>query len=78
MRMTPGTLVGSHPWGAGVRERSGASLVGLERDEKAVVEFPPDFRIEPGDLIFVCGTATSLDAFAREFRAAPWDGSHET
>lgn len=71
LRMSPGTLVGAHPWRAGVRELSGASLVGLQRDGKAVVEFPPEFRIAPGDLVLVCGTAASIDAFAREFRATP-------
>lgn len=72
MRMTAGTLVGAHPWRAAVRERSGASLVGLQRDGKALVEFPPDFRIEPDDLVVVCGTAASIDEFVREFRATPW------
>jgi len=76
VRMTPGTLVGSHPWRAHTRERTGASVVGLARDGKALVEFPPEFRIEPEDLIFVCGTPASLAAFGREFRAAPSDGLH--
>ncbi len=71
LRMQPGTLVGAHPWRAGVREQSGASLVGLERDGQTLVEFPPDFQIAPGDLLFVCGTRASIDDFARVFRAGP-------
>ncbi|WP_295441597.1 NAD-binding protein [uncultured Thiodictyon sp.] len=71
VRMTPGTLVGTHPWQPGVRERTGASLVGLQRAGKAMVKFPPDFCIEADDLIIVFGTAASMVEFAREFRAAP-------
>ncbi len=71
MRMSPGSLVGAHPWRAGVRERSGASLVGLERGGKVVVEFDERFRIESGDVIFVCGTAASIETFGRDFRSAP-------
>jgi Trk K+ transport system NAD-binding subunit len=71
MRMTPETLVGLHPWRAAVRERSGASLLGLQRGGKALVPFPPDFRIEPEDQVVVCGTAASIDELARAFAATP-------
>lgn len=72
--MTPGTLVGAHPWRSSVRERSGASVVALERDGKGLVELPADFRVEPGDLIVVCGTANGIAEFAREFGATPAEG----
>lgn len=75
MRMTPGTLVGMHPWRAAERERSGASLVGLIRDGKVLVKFPSDLRIEPMDLIIVCGTGASIDEFARVFRTTPGKGA---
>ena len=59
-----------------MRERSGASVVALERNGKGLVELSADFRVEPGDLIVVCGTATGIAEFAREFRAAPAEGLH--
>jgi Trk K+ transport system NAD-binding subunit len=75
VRVHPGTLVGAHPWRAGVREQSGASLVGLEREGRALVEFPPEFRIAPGDLLFVCGTAAAIEIFTRTFRAPSAPGA---
>ena len=54
----------------GVRERSGASLVGLQRDGKAMVKVPRDFCIAADDLIIPFGTVASITEFAREFRAA--------
>lgn len=74
LSMTPGTLVGLHPWRAVERERSGATLVGLKRDGRVIVEFPPELRIEPDDMIIVCGTGASIDEFARVFRTTPGKG----
>lgn len=68
VRMPPGTLIGSHPWRSGLRERCGASLVALERQGQVIAEFDDAFRIEPEDMVFVCGTLTSLDLFAHECR----------
>ena len=74
MRVLPGALAGAHPWQAGVRERSGASVVALERQGEVLVELPDALRVEPDDVLFVCGTFESLELFMREFRSAPWEG----
>jgi Trk K+ transport system NAD-binding subunit len=73
MRMSPGTLVGVHPWRAGVRERTGASVVALERAGDVLVELPEALRIAPEDALLICGTVECLGHFAREYRAAPCD-----
>jgi Trk K+ transport system NAD-binding subunit len=73
-RVLPGILVGTHPWHAGVRERTGASVVALERNGQVLVELPEDLRVAPGDALFVCGTFESLELFLREFRSAPSEG----
>jgi len=73
IRVRAGSLAGSHPWQARVHERSGASVVALERGGEVLVEFPDGLRVEPGDGLFVCGTTEGLSLFLREFRSAPWE-----
>jgi len=70
-RMGAGTMAGLHPWRAQVRERTGAAVVAVERDKNVYVEFDDDFRVGPDDVLFVCGTGTSLDSYLRVFQAAP-------
>ncbi|HRX71402.1 MAG: NAD-binding protein [Candidatus Competibacteraceae bacterium] len=71
VRLAPGALVGQHPWRAWVRERTGAAVVAVERDRDVFVKFDDDFQVDPGDILFVCGTLSSLDQYVREFQAAP-------
>jgi K+/H+ antiporter YhaU regulatory subunit KhtT len=63
--------VGLHPWRARVRERTGAAVVAVERDQNVFVKFDDDFQVRPNDVLFVCGTLGGLDQYAREFQAAP-------
>ncbi len=62
------SLVGRHPLRGGIRERSGCSVVAVERDGKIVVDGPDDFRLAAGDALYVCGTA---NAFNRYYEAFP-------
>ncbi len=70
-RLQPGTLVGQHPWRAGVRERTGAAVVAVERPSGVFVEFEPEFRVEGSDVVFVCGTLETLERYTREYQASP-------
>ncbi len=70
-RVGPGSLVGLHPWHAGVRERTGAAVVAVERPAGVFVEFDRDFRVAAEDTLFVCGTQESLDRYTGEFGALP-------
>jgi voltage-gated potassium channel len=70
MRMSAGRLAGRHPWQAGIRERTGAAVVAIERRGETLLVFPDDFAVELEDAVFVCGTAESLDLYAREFGAS--------
>ena len=70
-RMAAGGLTGRHPWQAEIRERTGAAVVAIERGGETLLEFAEDFRVQPGDGVFVCGTQDSLDLYQREFGAAP-------
>ncbi len=68
IRVAAGTLVGGHPWRDLVRELTGAAVVAIEREESVIVEFPPTFVVQPDDILFVCGTLESLEAYLREFK----------
>ncbi len=73
VRLAPGALVGLHPWGARVRERTGAAVVAVERNQNVFVKFDDAFQVRPDDVLLVCGTTGSLDQYLREFQAAPAD-----
>jgi Trk K+ transport system NAD-binding subunit len=74
VRLTPGALVGNHPWRSEVRERSGAAVVAVERAGKVILDLTSDFRVNADDVVIICGTGPSLDQYLREFHAAPWPG----
>ncbi|MCP5196003.1 MAG: NAD-binding protein [Gammaproteobacteria bacterium] len=71
VRLAPGALVGRHPWRSQVREHTGAAVVAVERDQSVFVKFDDAFQIGPSDVLFVCGTRSSLDQYVRAFQATP-------
>ncbi len=75
VRLTPGDLAGAHPWKVGARERSGATVVGVERDGKLMIDLADEFRLRPHDVVLVCGTVTGIDVYVQAFQAAPWRGA---
>jgi len=58
-----GPLIGHHPSDLRVRERTGCSVVAVERGDEAILEFGREFRFEAGDTIFVSGTAEAVRRF---------------
>jgi K+/H+ antiporter YhaU regulatory subunit KhtT len=76
VRVGAGALVGLHPWRAQVRERTGAAVVAVERDQNVFVKFDDAFRVRPDDVLFVCGTLGGLDQYTREFKAASVENPH--
>lgn len=71
VRVTAGALVGVHPWRTQVRERTGAAVVAVERDQQVFVKLDDAFRVHVGDILIVCGTADSLEQYLRELQATP-------
>jgi voltage-gated potassium channel len=69
-RLTPGSLVGAHPWHSEALERTGAKIVAVERGTEVLLEFDAGFLLQPDDALFVCGTINSLDRYQREFQAS--------
>jgi monovalent cation:H+ antiporter-2, CPA2 family len=56
-----------------IRRRTGASVVGVIRDEKLVANPDADFRLAAGDLVAIIGTEEAL----RAFRSLSSPGSEE-
>jgi Trk K+ transport system NAD-binding subunit len=61
-------LEGQHPVEAGVRDKTGCSVVAVERGDDLLVEFGREFRFAPGDAIYICGSEKATRRFAEIFR----------
>jgi Trk K+ transport system NAD-binding subunit len=66
-RVSPEGLLGRHPAALGIRERTGCSVVAVERGNEVLTELGPDFRFEPTDTVYVCGTGAAIRRFGEEF-----------
>ena len=58
---------GVHPSQLEVRERTGCSVVAVQRAEFTILTIDSEFRFEPGDVVFVCGDPEALDRFREIF-----------
>jgi Trk K+ transport system NAD-binding subunit len=61
-------LAGRHPSDLRIRGRTGCSVVAVERGDEVLVDFGPDFRFQPDDTVYVCGSSTAVQHFAEVFR----------
>jgi len=67
-RFGPEGLVGSHPAELAIRQRTrGASVVAVERREDLILELGSDFRFQPEDLVYVCGSEEAIERYRGEF-----------
>ncbi|MEA1931927.1 MAG: TrkA C-terminal domain-containing protein, partial [Euryarchaeota archaeon] len=53
--------------GAGVRERTGSTVVAVERDDELLTDLGPDFRFQHGDELVVVGTDEDTNRFVEQF-----------
>jgi Trk K+ transport system NAD-binding subunit len=70
LKIAPQTLAGRHPSSLALRERTGCSVVAVERGEEVLVEFPPGFRFRPDDAVYICGSGNAVRRFREVFRRA--------
>jgi Trk K+ transport system NAD-binding subunit len=63
VRTTAPGLVGQTLGGADVRDRTGCTVVGVERDGVVRTDLGPDFRVEEGDVLVVAGTDEGTNRF---------------
>ncbi|HUJ87645.1 MAG TPA: NAD-binding protein [Burkholderiales bacterium] len=74
VRVDGSAFAGQHPLQTSLRGRADVLVVALERAGAVVVEFSDEFRIAPGDALYLCGAPAALDACFAQFpllRARP-------
>jgi len=67
LKVGAGGLAGRHPSQLEIRQKTGCSVVAVERGEDLMMEFGPDFRFESEDAIFVCGSSEATRTFLKMF-----------
>ncbi len=60
-------LTGHHPTSLDVRQKTGCSIVAVERGDDLIVDFDPEFRFAKDDLVYVCGTNAATLKFASDY-----------
>jgi len=68
LKVPPHGLAGRDPAELGIRERTGCSVVAVERGEEVIVEFGPEFRFRPEDAVYICGSGDAVRRFREVFR----------
>jgi Trk K+ transport system NAD-binding subunit len=61
-------LAGRHPSDLRIRTRTGCSVVAVERGDDVLVAFGPDFRFQPDDTIYICGSSGAVRRFGEVVR----------
>jgi len=69
-RTATGRLEGKKLMASRIRERTGCSIVAVERDDDVVVEFDAEFVLQPSDAVYVCGTPEAIATYVEIFDAA--------
>ncbi|HKV10750.1 MAG TPA: NAD-binding protein [Thermoanaerobaculia bacterium] len=67
LKISSDGLAGQNPTALGIRERTGCSVVAVERGNDVLVQFGPDFRFQPEDAIYVCGSSGGVRKFSEVF-----------
>ena len=67
VKLPPGPLVGHNPLAAEIRERTGCSVVAVERDDEILMDLPADFTLAGDDALYLCGTTAAINRYHEEF-----------
>ena len=70
MKTRPGPLEGKNPLTARIRERTGCSVVAVERDDQILMDFPPSFTLSADDALHICGTTNAVNLYYDEYPAS--------
>jgi Kef-type K+ transport system membrane component KefB/Trk K+ transport system NAD-binding subunit len=66
-KLDVGSLVDHHPLEPRIRERTGCTVIAVERADEVIMDIPSDFVLRDGDALYVCGTVDNFDHFYEEF-----------
>ena len=61
VKLDAGKLAGQHPRLPKLHERTGCTIIAVEREGKVILDFPKTFVLNQSDAIYVCG---QVDAFS--------------
>jgi len=61
-KVTGAHLVGRHPAEAAIRERTGCSIVAVQRESNLIVNYDDDFAFRESDVMFVCVSESGVDS----------------
>ena len=67
VRVGAGRLAGKNPLAERIRERTGCTIVAVERDGQVAMDFPASFRLSPDDALYICGTTDAVARYNEEF-----------
>jgi Trk K+ transport system NAD-binding subunit len=67
LRVSAERLAGRHPSELAIRERTGTSVVAVERGEDLVVDFDAEFRFATEDAVYICGSEEATSRYLRLF-----------
>ena len=56
-----------HPRDTDIRDKTGCSVVAVERGDELLVEFSPEFRFQPNDAVYICGNAEAAQKYDSTF-----------
>jgi len=58
-------LENCHPKHIDLHQKTGCTIVAVERGEELLVEFAPEFVIQPGDAVYICGDGDAVHKFSQ-------------
>jgi Trk K+ transport system NAD-binding subunit len=67
LKASPEGLAGKHP-SDDVRQKTGCSVVAVERGDEVLVEFGRDFLFRSDDTVYVCGSHAAVRRFTEVFQ----------
>ena len=66
-KVPSGGLAAGHPLAAGIRERTGCSVVAVERQGEILIDLPSDFELSGDDALYLCGTGNAFSRYREAF-----------
>ena len=61
-KLDAGRLAGRYPLESGIRDRTGCSVVAVERAGEVIMDIPPSFILTEADAVYVCGTVDARNS----------------
>ncbi len=69
LKVATDSLAGKHPADLDLRQRTGCSVVAVERGDEVLVEFGPGFTFRSDDVLYVCGSNAAVRRFGEDYSA---------